>query len=99
MGFSVDISKENQLKKNWNFRGKNLYEWESQYWVNRVEPSPLSDEIPMYWADINTTMCVYRKDMPDRCPIRVAGPYTCEHLPWYIDNPKFDFGIRQPSYK
>lgn len=62
-----------------------IWEWEAQFWERRV--SDTLDGDPIYRADVDTTFAVYNKkyfraeNFFDA--VRVAGRYTCRHLPWY----------------
>ena len=65
-----------------------IWEWESQFWVNRIDTLP--EASPVYLADIDTTFALYNKKFFSRDrfyrAVRVAGNYTSFHLPWYKDN-------------
>lgn len=57
--------------------GYNWREWESKYWTQELEKD-------VYHADVDTTFCIVRKDIPFQYrSIRLAGDFTCKHLPWY----------------
>lgn len=63
-------------------------QWESQFWQH-----PIGDDC--YEAKIDTTFALYKpntgigvKRMARN--IRVAGPYACQHRPWYIDSKNLD---------
>jgi hypothetical protein len=66
-------------------------EWESRFWRQRVEGN-------YYWAPIDTTLAMYRSHTPVRIAtkvagvraVRVAGPYTARHMPWYLDPTNLD---------
>jgi hypothetical protein len=66
-------------------------EWESRFWRQRVEGN-------YYWAPIDTTLAMYRANTPHRIAtkvagvraVRVAGPYTARHVPWYFDPTNLD---------
>ena len=64
-----------------------VWEWEQQYWEYPIGATPNGD--PVYRAVIDTTFAVYNKAYfkPEQYQqaIRVAGRYTCKHLPWYLD--------------
>jgi hypothetical protein len=65
-------------------QGKNIYDWESQFWTKKIN----DDTYEMYHADIDTTFCLinnnnYSDNIYDG--IRVAGNFTAKHLPWYKD--------------
>lgn len=57
---------------------------EERYWVNRLQHS----QYEVYDAYIDTTFSVIKPDSIyswAHKAIRVAGEYTCRHLPWYMD--------------
>jgi FkbM family methyltransferase len=63
-------------------------EWEQQWWRNEVGRMP--DGSRIYRAVTDTTFAVYNKKYftPNSFfdSVRVAGTYTCRHLPWYRDS-------------
>lgn len=67
----------------WPHLDKNTYDAEKQYWA---EPIQNNEGLEMYYANIDTTFCLYNKKN-ERSPIRIGGAYTVRHLPWYIDTP------------
>lgn len=91
VGFALDIS-DQTVMRNDNFKhGETtckIWEWEEKYWTDQVG-SILSGE-PIYRAPIDTTFAVYNKKYFNRDrfyeALRVAGRYTCKHLPWFNDN-------------
>jgi hypothetical protein len=55
---------------------------ESQYWQNKIP----SMEHELYLSNVDTTFCVVRVGKPFTYrAIRIAGNFTCNHLPWYVD--------------
>ncbi len=60
-------------------------QWEAQFWKEPMDPLP--DGSPVFRAIIDTTFAVYNKRhfTPNSFYLaaRVAGNYTCRHLPWY----------------
>jgi hypothetical protein len=66
--------------------GQQVRDWESQFWTR-----PTEDGLA-YHADIDTTFCLYEPGSechpqnPHR--LRLAPPYTFEHVPWYEDSSK-----------
>lgn len=52
---------------------------ESRYWQNRIPHKSLE----LYMAPVDTTFAVVRTDRPFTYnAIRIAGDYTCIHVPW-----------------
>ena len=50
---------------------------EARWWTEEVEPG-------IYKADTDTTFCLIQKvDQFDS--YRIAGDFTCKHVPWYLD--------------
>jgi hypothetical protein len=67
---------------------RNILEWESQFWREELEPLRAGGD-PVYRAFVDTTFALYDKTFldPNRFldAVRVAGRFTCRHLPWYRD--------------
>ena len=91
VGFALDISEPELIKKvELNIRGQSfsICEWESQFWQDQLETLNSGDAV--YRAHVDTTFAVYNKKYLNLnheeqfySAIRVAGKYTCKHLPWY----------------
>lgn len=89
-GFALDLS-EPELMQDYdiNIHGRKfkIWEWEAQYYQNQI--TTIADTDPVYDAKIDTTFAVYnRKWLRPHGEdfykaLRVAGNYTCKHLPWY----------------
>jgi FkbM family methyltransferase len=64
-----------------------IWEWEAQFWQDKIDE--LDGKHPVYKASIDTTFAVYNKEYFSAETylegLRVAGDYTCKHLPWYDD--------------
>jgi FkbM family methyltransferase len=64
-----------------------IWEWEAQFWQDKIDE--LDGKHPVYKASVDTTFAVYNKTYfrieTFLDAIRVAGDYTCRHLPWYKD--------------
>lgn len=59
-------------------------EWESKYWLNRMEED-------VYDAHIDTTFCVIKPGVAfDYQALRVGGNMTAKHVPWYADFDNLD---------
>jgi hypothetical protein len=86
-GLALDLSDSHGFKtfdKGYMVPGKSIYEWEKQFWSRRVP----DETYELYDAPLDTTFHVVNTDMDDsntKC-FRVAGPFTCKHLPWYKDS-------------
>jgi hypothetical protein len=89
-GAAVDIADPAALRQeDFLIEGRlwKIWEWEDQFWREPLEPLPGGD--PVFRADIDTTFALYNKrffNIDHRLKaVRVAGRYTCRHLPWYKD--------------
>jgi hypothetical protein len=90
VGFALDISDRAAMRDDAFEIGPQalkIWEWEARFWQREVGTTRTSD--PLYRAEIDTTFALYNKRYFARdCAteaIRVAGRYTCRHLPWYRD--------------
>lgn len=80
-GFALKLDYENFITNN-NFH-TTKYKWEKKYWVNNIPDNTYE----MYYADIDTTFCLVNNKYSTSSTnnIRIAGDFTCRHLPWYKD--------------
>jgi peptidoglycan/xylan/chitin deacetylase (PgdA/CDA1 family)/SAM-dependent methyltransferase len=90
-GFALEISDHAAMRDElFEIDGASytIWDWEEQFW--RQEIGTTSGGDPVYRAAIDTTFAVYNKRYFSRESqyeaIRVAGRYTCRHLPWYKEN-------------
>ena len=81
IGFALKIDDSDKMYKGIYFKGKNIYDWESQFWVKRID----NPDYELYSADIDTTFYLHNKNGNDSC-IRIAGNFTARHLPFYIND-------------
>lgn len=81
IGFALDISDYDKMYKFEYFKGENIYDWEMQWWVSRID----NPHYELYNADIDTTFCLMNKRF-ETGGIRIAGNFTAKHLPWYTEN-------------
>jgi hypothetical protein len=91
IGFALDISEPDKMyNENYscpNFSSNSISDWESKFWQNKIE----NKDYEMYRGWIDTTFCLYNKKYFHAGvnfleAIRIAGDFTCKHLPWYKDN-------------
>jgi len=69
-----------------------VVDWEQRFWK---KPTP---DNRYYWAIIDTTLCMYRSDLPHKLAmsiggirtVRSASPYTARPMPWYLDCENLD---------
>ena len=87
-GLAIDIADRGEMRQEDFLIGDRhwkIWEWEEQFWQKPLEPLPGGD--PVFKADIDTTFALYNKRHFDSSQplkaVRVAGRYTCRHLPWY----------------
>lgn len=90
VGFALLIDAED-IRTDVNFYGHSIKQWESQFWIHRLL-FPLNQSLELYSAPIDTTFCLvnrkyYQSDRShsDQKCIRVAGDYTCVHIPWHVN--------------
>ena len=87
-GFALRLDDAHRMhQRKFTIIGKEWHvtEWEQQFWKEPMEQ--LRDGSPVFRAIIDTTFAVYNKRYftPNAfyLAVRVAGNYTCRHLPWY----------------
>ena len=85
VGLALDISDPRALRDDdfkINDAWYKVWEWEAQFWKTEVEPQ-------VFEAPVDTTFALYNKAHFDLAEplraLRVAGNFTCEHLPWRKD--------------
>ena len=69
-------------------RKEEVLQWEQRFWQHPVGPD-------MYLSDIDTTFALHKPNLrighrETGHRIRVAGPYACQHRPWYVDSAHLD---------
>lgn len=86
-GLAIDISPDpdfnNDLMSKGSIGNKTIYQWEQRFWKRKLG---ILDDNPIYLAYLDTTFAVYNKSEYKGNflqGVRVAGNYTCKHLPWY----------------
>jgi hypothetical protein len=80
IGFSINMSDSDKMYPGEYMRS--VIEWESKFWQNRIS----DDNYELYSADIDTTFSLINKKYWLNSSIRIAGNFTCRHLPFYINN-------------
>jgi hypothetical protein len=88
-GLALDLSDREAMRKEPIQIGERtwqIWEWEEQFWRDELPPlRPCGD--PVYRAAVFTSFALFDKTYlaPDRflVALRVAGRFTCLHLPWY----------------
>jgi Protein of unknown function (DUF3431)/Glycosyl transferase family 2 len=80
IGFSINMSDSDKMYPGEYIRS--VIEWESKFWQNRIS----DDNYELYSADIDTTFSLINKKYWLNSSIRIAGNFTCRHLPFYINN-------------
>ncbi|MCX5923339.1 MAG: FkbM family methyltransferase [Candidatus Dependentiae bacterium] len=83
VGFALHINSD-QIRTDVFCNGCTIKKWESQFWKTRLI-YPLNYSLELYKAPIDTTFCLVNHKFYLGYNIRVAGNYTCLHLPWLKD--------------
>jgi hypothetical protein len=81
VGFALDIDDFDKMFTSIYCDGRNIKEWESQWWINKIQ----NNEYELYNSPIDTTFSLITKNASGGC-IRIAGNFTAKHLPWYSEN-------------
>lgn len=92
VGFALLIDADD-IRSELTFFGMPLKEWESRFWQNKIDDP--KNGLELYWADIDTTFCLVNRKYPNK-NIRVAGNYTCIHIPWHMN---FQKNLLQDEYE
>lgn len=78
VGLALDIT--GPIRSDFRLKtGETIVEWESQFWTKRVP----HETYELYEAALDTTFCLFNKRVPGYSALRIAGPFTCVHRPWY----------------
>jgi hypothetical protein len=77
VGFALLID-ANDIRNVISF-GKSIIDFEKQYWMCKF----YYPKHELYSAAIDTTFCLINKNNKGG-HYRIAGDYTCKHLPWHI---------------
>jgi len=80
VGFALFINSDD-IRTDVTFSGRSIKEWESQFWQKPLIYPPIP-RMELYNADIDTTFCLVNRKFQGH-HIRVAGDYTCFHIPWH----------------
>lgn len=81
VGFALRID-TNDIRTDVTSHGRGIKAWEQQFWKNRLTFNQ-DPNLELYQAPIDTTFCLIN-DRHGGCEVRVAGNYTCKHIPWHI---------------
>lgn len=81
VGFALCID-SNDIRTDILCHEKTIKAWEKQFWQHKLY-YPAHKNMELYSAPIDTTFCLINRRNTDGPHIRVAGNYTCFHLPWH----------------
>jgi hypothetical protein len=87
VGLALDIFSDDINENLFIGNGISVKEWEGPHWVKKMVMESRPD-FELYQAAIDTTFCLIdRRFNLERFDlgIRVAGKYTCKHIPWHKD--------------
>jgi hypothetical protein len=88
IGFAISIEDKDKMFSEIYIEDSNktVYEHEEQFWLNKID----NNDYELYDAAIDTTFALinkeYFKEFATNTYIRVAGDFTCRHLPYYTEN-------------
>lgn len=85
IGLALDISDSHLFFDGIYTEDRTIHKHESQFWTNPID----DPKYELYRSALDTTFCLVNKKIFDHPNnhIRVAGNFTCKHLPWYKINP------------
>lgn len=90
VGFALFINSD-EIRTDIHHNGQTIQEWEKQFWEQKIDYLP-QPNLEMYQAPVDTTFCLVNRKymerrrgfgMGKRNCIRVAGHFTCLHIPWH----------------
>ncbi len=87
VGFALSIDSDD-MRTDVYHEGYTIIDWEIKFWQERLNYPPCQ-HMELYSAPVDTTFCLINKKFCNERPIRVAGDYTCLHLPWYKNHRAF----------
>lgn len=110
IGFAISIADHADFYPYGDYQqGKSIYQWELQFWHSYHKLMVTSDkyngEIECYSADIDTTFALYNKTFMNTAGwwsydgLRLAGNFTCRHLPFYKEDSIMSVYDRYAHYK
>jgi hypothetical protein len=83
IGFALDLSdSELFFQSNDYCTGHSIVNWEKRFWIDKIK----DDNYVLYRAAIDTTFCAINQQYfigHSLSGVRIAGDFTCKHLPWY----------------
>lgn len=92
-GCAISLADAHLFSKRPYLLGLSIEDWEKQYWTKKHDDLPVGLQLKLqgwgadvYDAPVDTTFAVYHRDAPRKDfmeGVRVAGPFSCRHLPWY----------------
>jgi hypothetical protein len=113
-GFAISVEDHEFFYPYRNYIGwGTIYEWESRFWKSDTKEDFHSNyhstPIPLYHSLIDTTFALYAKSRIKMVTdegmgevrfeaIRVAGCFTCRHLPFYMNDPVMSIEDRYKHY-
>lgn len=99
VGFALDISDSHLFYSDKDYcEGTSIENWEKRFWLRKIE----HPQYELYNAPIDTTFCLVNKEFEEvNNAIRIAGNFTCKHIPWYknwyknLEKDELDFYINK----
>jgi FkbM family methyltransferase len=79
VGFALLIDSD-EIRPDITYCGQSIKSWESAFWIDSIH-CPLYPNLELYSAPIDTTFCLFNARYTNPS-IRIAGDFTCLHLPW-----------------
>lgn len=79
IGLALNISDKNDMFDGPYTGHGNIIAHESNFWKNRIS----DNDYELYWAEIDTTFCLFDYKYPMNRSIRIARNFTVRHLPWH----------------
>lgn len=81
-GFALLIDADD-IRTDVIYKGCTIKDWERRFWAYRLNYPP-NPSMEIFYADIDTTFCLINRRIGPSS-IRVAGDFTCMHIPWHLN--------------
>ena len=94
VGFALLIDSDD-IRQDVTHAGYKIKDWENRFWQHKLSYPP-NPNFELYSAEIDTTFFLCNRKYNDNNHIRIAGDYTCIHIPWHLN---FQDNLEENEYE